>query len=196
MTLETEVKFYVPDLDQMQQRLIEAGAVLHKARVFEENIRYDNALGTLTSSGIVLRLRQDDRVRITYKAGARQRSAGSATRYELETEVSDFAVMDEILRRLGFVTSMIYEKYRTTFHLGEAEVVLDEMPFGNFIEIEGTTDQIEGAIQRLKMADQKRILGSYVYLFDQVKLTLDLDFRDLSFENFRGLHVPGEIFER
>jgi len=32
---------------------------------------------------------------------------------------------------------MMYEKYRTTFTIGSLEVVLDELPYGNFVEIEG-----------------------------------------------------------
>ena len=32
---------------------------------------------------------------------------------------------------------MLYEKYRTTYSLGDVLVTLDEMPYGHFSEIEG-----------------------------------------------------------
>ena len=37
---------------------------------------------------------------------------------------------------------MRYEKYRETFTLEGAEIVLDELPVGNFMEIEATREQI------------------------------------------------------
>ena len=64
---ETEIKLYVPDLKQVEQRLEKAGATLKAARVFERNVRYDDAEHTLTPQGKVIRLRQDTRVRLTYK---------------------------------------------------------------------------------------------------------------------------------
>ena len=36
-------------------------------RVFERNVRYENDDKSLTDNGIVVRLRQDHRVRLTYK---------------------------------------------------------------------------------------------------------------------------------
>lgn len=33
-----------------------------------------------------------------------------------------------------------YEKYRETYHWGDVEVVLDETPFGDFVELEGENE--------------------------------------------------------
>ena len=66
---EVEVKLYTPDLALVRVALEKAGAVLTKPRVFERNLRYENAAGTLTAQGVVLRLRQDDKAKLTYKEG-------------------------------------------------------------------------------------------------------------------------------
>lgn len=190
MAVETEIKIYVSNLAAMQQRLEKAS--LHKPRVYEKNVRYDD--GSLTQRGVVLRLRQDDRVRLTYKEPSAAQSAGTSSRLELETEIGDFDTMDEILRKLGYATSLIYEKYRTTYKLGAAEIVLDEMPYGNFIEIEGTPTAIEAAVSALGMEKAARILGSYTELFERVKRALELDVRDLTFANFEGIEVDGAVF--
>lgn len=187
---EVELKLYTPDLSLVRSALEDAGAALKKPRVHERNFRYENASGTLTRQGIVLRLRQDQQATLTYKAGARIEN-GISTRVEAEVVVDDFDVMDAILRRLGYKVALIYEKYRTTYTLGAAEIALDEMPFGSFSEIEADADVIESLVMRLGLENQPRMAASYTEIFANVKARLGLDFRDLTFDNFAGVAVPG-----
>ena len=133
---ETEVKLHTPDLAAVRRALEAAGAQLVTPRVFERNLRYDRADGSLSAAGVVLRLRQDEAVKLAYKADATMVD-GIVSRFEAETEVADFEAMDAILRRLGYEVALVYEKYRTTFELDDAEIVLDELPYGSFTEIEG-----------------------------------------------------------
>ena len=194
---ETEIKVYVGDLNATRARLESAGAVLVTPRVFEANVRYENEDESLTRDGIVLRLRQDTRTRLTYKEPPPADDAlprDVLTRFEAEVTVDDFDTMDTILQRLGFHPHVIYEKYRTTYQLGAAEVVLDEMPYGHFIEIEGPAEAIAATLVALGMAESPRILGSYMALFDRVKAALRLDVHDLTFANFEGVDVPPEVF--
>lgn len=194
---ETEVKIAVPDLDAIRARLEAAGAALSGARVYERNVRYEDAAETLTPRDIVLRLRQDRAVRLTYKAppdAAVALAPNVRTRFEAEVTVSDFEVMDTILRRLGFHPHVVYEKYRTTYRLDEAEIVLDEMPFGNFIEVEGQAPAIERTLSALGLGAAPRILVSYMVLFERVKAALGLEAHDLTFANFAGVAVPPEVF--
>ncbi len=197
MALETEIKLYVPEMAALRARVEATGAHLEAPRVFERNLRYDHPDYTLTPRDIVLRLRQDSRARLTYKEPSpQQQSVGSLTRLEYETEVSDFDAMDAILRKLGFTPYMVYEKYRTTYALDGAEVVLDEMPYGDFIEIEGEAEPIERALGRLGLTDAPRIYASYADLFEIVRAELNLAFTDLTFQNFAGLDVPPGLFGR
>lgn len=187
---ETEVKLYVPDLAVIEQRLQAVGAQLTAPRVLERNVRYDTADGRLVASGQVLRLRQDTRVRLTYKDQGAALANGALTRFEAEVEVSNFDTMQTILAKLGYVPSMAYEKYRTTYTLDEVEVALDELPLGSFVEIEGDVDAIEQAIARLGLAEARRYPHSYAKLFDHVRRNLGLAFTDLTFANFAGISVP------
>lgn len=186
---ETEVKLYTPDLAPIQSALERLGATLAKPRVYERNVRYENAEETFAERGIVLRLRQDNQARLTYKAG-KSIQDGITTRFEAEVVVSDFDTMDTMLNLLGFEPYMTYEKYRTTYTYDGAEIVLDEMPYGNFTEIEGTIDIIELLINKLNLDDAPRLTDSYTRLFDYVCEYLGLDFDDLTFDNFNGIDVP------
>lgn len=185
---EVEVKLHTPDLAAVQQSLAAAGATLVKPRVFERNARYDSADGSLTEAGIVLRLRQDETAKLTYKADASV-ERGIVSRFEAEVEVGDFAMMDVILKRLGYEVALVYEKYRTTYELQGAEIVLDELPFGNFTEIEGDAATIERVVAALGLGECRRMAGSYVDIFWDVKARLGLDVRDCAFDNFVDIDV-------
>jgi adenylate cyclase, class 2 len=190
---ETELKLYVPDLAAAAQQITLAGAQLTAPRVFERNVRYEAEDGSLSARGIVLRLRQDTRARLTYKSRGALVGDGVISRPEIEVEVGDFATMDAILSALGYYHVWYYEKYRTTYHVDNVEIVLDEMPYGNFVEIEGHTQDIEKIITRIGLSSAARIAESYTALFAKVKHTMHLPFRDLTFENFKSIVVPEKV---
>ena len=119
--------------------------------------------------------------------------SGIVSRFEAEVEVSDFETMHVILRRLGYKLALVYEKYRTTYVLDGAEIVLDELPYGNFSEIEGDAETIEQVVEALGLGGARRMTGSYVQIFLDVKARLGMDVRDCSFEAFAGVDV-GESF--
>lgn len=189
--IETELKLYVPDLKAVERRLMECGAECSAVRVLERNHRYGDARGEIQRQGVVLRLRQDSRVRLTYKT---ELAGGEPlSRYEAEVEVSSFEAMDAILRRLGFHTVMIYEKYRTTYALYDAEIVLDELPFGTFVEIEGDRAGIKRVVDALNLTGATPVRASYSVLFDRLKQQLNLDMRDLTFDAFRSLMIDPQM---
>ena len=188
---EVEVKLHTPDLAGVRGALEAARATLVKPRVFERNIRYESADGMLSAQGFVLRLRQDDEAKLAFKADERVVD-GIVSRFEAEVTVSDFALMDVILQRLGYEVALIYEKYRTSYKLDGAEVVLDELPYGHFTEIEGDAATIERVVLKLGLGEARRMRGSYVYMFLGLKRKLGLGVRDCTFEVFAGLDV-GEL---
>jgi adenylate cyclase class 2 len=193
--LEIELKLYVPDLAAVARRLEQHGAQLSAPRVYERNVRYDTPDEALRERGAILRLRQDTRIRLTYKDEAEaERSTMGKTRFEAEVAVSDFDAMQTILGRLGYQPTQVYEKYRTTYSLHDCEIVLDEMPFGSFVEIEGGDAGIHAVVAALDLTDAPRMNVSYMALFAWVKVALNLPFTDLTFANFAGIDVPLSAF--
>ncbi|MCU0476130.1 MAG: class IV adenylate cyclase [Anaerolineae bacterium] len=191
---ETEIKLWVDDLDAVAERVLALGGEMTDERVFERNMRYDTAKETLTQRGAVLRLRQDSRARLTYKEGA-QAVEGVVSRFEAEVEVSDFDTTDMILRLLGYQHKMVYEKYRTTYVLDGCEIVLDELPFGRFIEIEGEHKAILGLVARLGLADAVRVKMSYVHAFEVIRRRMGLGFEDATFEQFAEVDLPSDVVD-
>ena len=190
MNLEIEAKFQVDDLTAVRQTLLLSGAILENPRVYEKNSVYDDERQTLKNSSRLIRLRQDEKIKLTYKgAPPAQIKSDVKVREEIELEVSDFAKMEQIIGRLGYRPVLIYEKYRETFQLDGVEIVLDELPFGNFVEIEGSEPDIKEAANRIGLAWSQRININYLGLFQKVKVAYNLNFADLTFENFIDVEV-------
>ncbi len=188
--LEVEVKFLVDDLAIWRERLLGMGAVLHKARVYERNVRLDTADQALLKKWQLLRVRQDTAVRVTFKAPTVADVKSEAkVREELEMEVGDFDTAVLIFQRLGFAPVQVYEKYRETFQLGDVEVVLDEMPYGNFLELEGSESGIKTAVAHLGLDWDERHTTNYLAIMAQLKARYNLLFDDITFTNFADLSV-------
>jgi len=163
--LEIEVKFAVVDFGPLRARLQGAGAVF-LSRVFEENEVYDAPGGELRAKGVLLRLRRDAKARLTLKLPCGDEApAGFKTRKELETTVGDFGVAAAIFGHLGYVASLRYEKMRETWRYADALVCLDQLPYGLFVEIEGTPETIAMAAAALGLGMQDASTASYLDLF-------------------------------
>lgn len=186
---EIEIKLYLADMPAFRKRLEDRGAILIEARLHEVNLRYDTPGGDLTRTAQVLRLRQDSAAHLTYK-GKGNTSGKVYIRREIEFTVGDFQAARAFLEALGYTVSLMYEKYRTTYDLDGVQVTLDEMPFGDFSELEGPdADSIHRVAEKLGVNWDARIADSYTSLFSHLKNRLGLTFRDLSFDNFKGITV-------
>ena len=130
---EIEAKFRVADHAGLADRLGQLGASLHRARHFERNWRFDRQDRSLSQAGVVFRLRSDPRATLTVK----QPRASDLERAEFELAIADAEDALQLIEALGYEIIAIYEKYRTAYTLGGTEVMLDELPFGSFAELEG-----------------------------------------------------------
>ena len=191
---EIEAKFYVRDLGKIESRLQALETRLIQPRVLETNLRFDLPDGGLRSEGRVLRLRQDTAARLTYK-GAGKNEQGVVNRTEIEFTVEDFNKAKNFLEALGYQKLLQYNKYRTTYELEHCHVMLDELPYGNFVEIEGENiATIHFTADKLNLDMQAAISASYSALFEKVRRTLGLTFIDLTFANFEKIKVsPGHL---
>jgi adenylate cyclase class 2 len=189
---ELEVKFYLTNRREIENRVRELGASRTSIRTYEINLRFDSPDGGLTAAQKVLRLRQDTRARLTYK-GPSQNREDVAARQEIEFQVDDFGAARRFLEALGYVVNVIYEKYRTTYELENVQITLDDLPYGRFCEIEGPdAASIHSMAEKIGLDWSARVTDSYMALFSCLKERQSLDFRDLTFANFERLRVSPE----
>jgi len=189
---ELEAKFYIRNLSVFPGRLQAAGAEIVRPRILETNLRFDTPNGDLNRQHQLLRLRSAHTATLTYKGSARV-VGGASQRQEIETEVTDFQAARALIEALGFQVSRIYEKYRTEYYLDDLMITLDELPFGDFIEIEGPqVAEIHAAADTLGLDWGANITDNYLMLLDRVTAFRELAFQDLTFENFKNLSISPE----
>ena len=182
--IEIEVKFHLTNRSVLRARLIAQGATA-LGKTFETNRRYDDQRGGLLARQCLLRLRQDQRARLTFKR-PRPEGQGEYKVYdEFEVIVEDFECMHQILGAIGLECIQIYEKRREVFRLQGALICIDQLPIGDFVEIEGPPEAIRAVADQLQLPWDRRILTNYLHIFETIRQALDLDFHDLTFENFR-----------
>ena len=72
--------------------------------------------------------------------------------------------MEAILVALGFSPALVYEKRRQTWKLGNTEVVIDVLPFGLFLEIEGRVSDIKAVERKLGLKGLRAENATYPQL--------------------------------
>jgi adenylate cyclase class 2 len=164
--IEVEKKFRLTkrQRDAVLRRLPEVGASLAREE-FEENTLYSGA--NLSSGSCVLRLRRvGAKATLTYKKRIPDTSSIKQQREE-ETGVGDPEAMEAILEALGFTPSLVYEKRRQTWQLGKTEIVIDVLPFGLFMEIEGRVNDIKNVERRLGLKGLRAEHATYPQLTEK-----------------------------
>lgn len=153
---EFELKAVVDDLGAARKRLEKAGATLSFAGRMSDR-RYDIESRELAGRDEVLRVR-------------RYQSPGSAKTYldwkgpteiqdvykvreEFSTLVEDFDSLDQMLGRLGFIVTMEIDRDIAQYELGGATIRFETYPrMDVLVEVEGSPDSIESAIETLAIA--------------------------------------------
>jgi adenylate cyclase class 2 len=187
---EIEVKFPVPDSQQLQSRLPQLGFTLETPRTFEHNTLYDTPGRDLRQRRQILRLRRyGDLCVLTHKRMPENADDSQyKTRIETESLVSDCSALAEIFRQLGYTPAFVYEKFRTEWAQPlpgkdlRAHLVVDETPIGIFAELEGPPDWIERILAQLQIDRSTCMTDSYGTLFLKWKQSSGSPANNLTFE--------------
>ena len=168
MPTEIEAKLKVDSLGEIERKLAELGAEF-LAEQLQTDYHFDDANTTLTKTDRCLRLRKQmvgkgESFFLTYK-GAKERS-NLKKRQEIELEIKDADSVRKLLSALGYEQSLVVEKKRRLWQLGDCEVALDQLPLlGDFVEIEGPDEEKIATVQKsLGLTDLAHIAESYASL--------------------------------
>ena len=147
MQVEIEVKFIDVDIDDIRKRLGAAGAELvhpmrdmRRALIEEDHHAADNMFIRIRDEG--------DKVTLCLKKKTKSLEESTIdSTYEVETTVGDFDKAVEIFKVAGWHYTTYQESRRETWHLDDAEVVIDEWPWIKpYIEIEGESEEVVRAV--------------------------------------------------
>lgn len=177
--IEKEIKIKVKDIQKLDELLKKHGAKF-KGKSFQRTIRFDTPNLDYEKKGTFLRVRSGHGNTVTMKK--KIKSTGNLfERIEIETEVEDIEKLRNIFNELGLTKEFIMEKHRTNWSLNGAEISIDELPFGIFIEIEGEERIITNTTKLLGLDLNKKITITYWDLFEGYKKEKGIVSQDITF---------------
>jgi len=167
MPVEIEKKYRLTKAQRraIEQRMREM-SLLPGELEHEENTIYRG--GILERPGCALRLRRvNGRAILTFK---QRRPSKSAIKFQDENEVvvADASAMAAILKALNLRPGLVYEKRRTRWQVGKAKVVIDELPFGLFMEIEASVREIKRVEKLIGAENLPAVMETYPTLTRQL----------------------------
>jgi adenylate cyclase class 2 len=118
---------------------------------FEENTIFSNS-GLVVKHAVVRIRKTEKRSVLTFKQRT-DSTSGAKHQIEHESEISNADAVRIILENLGLRAVLVYEKKRRTYKFKDAELVLDELPFGLYMEIEGSLTAIAESEMLLGLDD-------------------------------------------
>ena len=137
---EIEIKFVVKDTKSITEKLRKLGFRIAVGRHREQNYLFDDAAGSLVKAGKLLRVRKTPSSQtITFK-GPISSASKLKHREEIECRIESPDTLIRILEEVGFKVRTEYSKYRTVFEKEDFNISLDETEAGNYLEVEGPSD--------------------------------------------------------
>ncbi|HSP69828.1 MAG TPA: class IV adenylate cyclase [Bryobacteraceae bacterium] len=167
LKIEIEIKLRVPgDIREIRRKLRRLGFRIHKRRVFESNVLFDDAKQRLRKHGKLLRVRRSGRRGLLTLKGPPEQGVYKK-RWEIETELPDSDSIERIFAQLGYHPVFRYEKFRTEYTRGSSDgkAQLDETPIGNFLELEGRPRWIERTAKLLGFSRADYVNRTYGSLY-------------------------------
>jgi adenylate cyclase class 2 len=178
--LEQEIKLAFDSLEAARRAVETAGGRLVVSRRLLVDTLFTSPDGRIPANGSTLRLRRDGaQTYITFKGPVQPGPV--KIRPEFETAVGSADTMDQILAGLGYRPTFRAEKYREEYSLNGLQVVIDDLPIGVFVEIEGDAASIEQAARLLGRTPADYCLDSYQRLHLNWCLARGIDRTDMVF---------------
>lgn len=179
--LEVEAKAHAPDLQAVEAKLAEVGAVLDTQKV-EDDEYFAHPSRDFAKTDEALRIRvtnADDgggwsRAELTYKGPKVDDTTKTRPEENIELQVDQVEGVRWVLERLGFASVAQVRKKRKEFVVEELTVCLDEVDgLGPFVEVETISADVEVA------------RGKVLALFHRLGLTPDVR------QSYLEMHLAG-----
>lgn len=160
MPIEIEKKYRLTKTQRQSiEKRLRQMSIMPGEVEFEENSIYRG--GRLDLGGCALRLRRvNGRAILTFKQRFPSKSPIKYQQEE-ETGVDDAGAAHAILTALGYRLGLVYEKRRTRWNVGKAKLVIDELPFGWFMEIEASEKLIRQVEEKIGADKLPAVMETY-----------------------------------
>jgi len=186
--IETEIKFRVADIADLEAKLSSIGFHRDTPRSFESNTLYDTPDRSLRMKRELVRIRQYNGIWLLTHKRIPDSGIGEDRhkhRVETESELSDGSALADVFASIGLIPVFRYEKWRTVWSHHHDQTgghcVIDETPLGVFAELEGAPDWIDRITHQLGIASEDQMTLSYGRLFEIWREQTGSTAQDLTF---------------
>jgi len=165
---EIEVKFKIKETKAVTEKLRKLGFRITLGRHRERNYLFDDNTGSLQKAGKLLRVRKTPSTQsVTFK-GPISATSKLKHREEIECRIESAETLIRILEESGFRVRTEYSKYRTVFEKDRFNVSLDETEAGNYLEVEGPSDEeITSLGEKLGYSERDFVRRTYAELIGE-----------------------------
>lgn len=155
--IEVKLKITKKGLEPLKGLLAESGAKdlgkFEQTDILLDYLEKGKTFGTYDQA---LRIRNEKskgktKTTFTFKGTPEIDKSGKKTRDEFNAEVDNYKSLMKVLRPIGFEKVIKITKSRHKFKLDGVKVVIDQLKFGNFVELEGEKEDIDKLIKKLKI---------------------------------------------
>ena len=165
---EIEIKFIVKDTKTITEKLRKLGFRIAVGRHQERNFLLDDASAGLQKQGKLLRVRKTPSGQTVTFKGPISTASKLKHREEIECRMEDADVMLHIMDQVGFKVRTEYSKYRTVFEKDGFSASLDETEAGNYLEVEGPSDEeITKLAEKLGYSEKDFVRQTYAELIGE-----------------------------
>ena len=163
MVNEIEIKFKIEKKDDVRKKLLDLGGISKKPY---KQTTYGFFSNDSIAKGIFPRIRDEHgKIVLTVKVRS-QKKTNYFERKEYSVEISNAEEGVDIMKSLGYGQIRVFKKVREEWDFKDVDVVLDELYFGIYMEIEGSKEKIEEMVKKLGFEDKERITKAYLGLED------------------------------
>jgi adenylate cyclase class 2 len=160
MAIEVEKKYRLTkDQRRAVEKRLRGLGIKPRPVEFEENTIYRG--GNLQPGNRALRLRRvNGRAILTFKRRFPSKSS-IKRQQEDETLLGNPDALNTILKALGFEPALVYEKRRTCWLVGKVQLLIDELPYGLFMEIEASEKDIRRVEKKIGALEFEAVDETY-----------------------------------
>ena len=165
MKKETEIKIRIDK--EIFDKLTEGNSGFQ----FEKTYGYFTENYENMSKGIFPRIKvMGNTALVSVKVEVKESKMFERDEYEFEIDKDKVESARLMFGALGYVIELVFEKRRYNMEcINNCNFVVDELPFGYFLELEGEETDIEKSIKELGLENKERINVAYLKLWEDHK---------------------------
>ena len=166
MQTDQQVKYELQDFNRFIKKLRDESSIFIGGN-FELTIRYDYDDLRLSNKGIFIRTKTGFKNVLTIKEKEDNNEGDYFQRNKREIEIESTNDLEYILEKIGLTNKLIMEKYRLLWKIDDMYICIDELPFGIYLEIKGTSKQINSVLKKFDLKKSKAINETYWDIFNK-----------------------------